>query len=101
MNSLLQMSHPAATQPAQEAAYPVLSTAVPQLNISLVPLTFSTQIAIRAIFAFLRRVINPLKTCQVPPSTERKSEQNVAVSDLEACRLLQSDTEERPLVLPL
>ena len=41
MNSLLQMSHPAATQPAQEAAYPVLSTAVPQLNISLVPLTFS------------------------------------------------------------
>ena len=34
MNSLLQMSHPAATQPAQEAAYPVLSTAVPQLNIS-------------------------------------------------------------------
>jgi hypothetical protein len=61
MNSLLQMSHPAATQPAQEAAYPVLSTAVPQLNISLVPVTFSTQIAIRAIFAFLRRVINPLQ----------------------------------------
>jgi hypothetical protein len=55
MNSLLQMSHPAATQPAQEAAYPVLSTAVPRLNISWVPLTFSTQIAIRTIFAFLLR----------------------------------------------
>jgi hypothetical protein len=93
MNSLLQMSHPAATQPAPEAGYPVLSTAFPQLNISLVPLTFSTQIAVRAIFAFLRRVINPLKTSKVPPFKKRKSEQNAAYSHLDARRLLQSVTE--------
>jgi hypothetical protein len=87
------MSHPAATQPAQEAAYPVLSTAVPQSKISLVPLTFSTQIAIHAIFAFLKRVISPVKTCQVPPFKKRKSEQNAADSHLEARSLLQSETE--------
>jgi hypothetical protein len=71
MNSLLQMSRPAATQPAQEAAYPVLSTAVPQSKISLVPLTFSTQIAIHAIFAFLKRVISPVKN--VPSAAIQKT----------------------------
>jgi hypothetical protein len=79
MNSLLQMSHPAATQPAQEAAYPVLSTAVPRLNISLVPLTFSTRTAIRAIFA-LEASNQPVKN--VPSAGIQKAEIRTECSGL-------------------
>ena len=93
MNSLLQMSHPAATQPAQEAAYPVLSTAVPQLNISLVPLTFSNSDNDSCDLRVFEASNQPVKNVPSAGIQKAEIEQNVADSDLEAGRLLQSDTE--------